>query len=132
MKNRDLSGSSLCLNKDPLNWGKVADAMKSSHLEEVTRMVKEFRQRPVRLDGEGLKISHVAAVATMAGEVTVELSEAVKTRVNASSEWVMESMRKGTDGSGMTAGFGAMSHRRTNQGGALQTELIRLKSILLT
>lgn len=64
-----------------------------------------------------MKISQVAAVATMAGEVIVELSEAVRARVKASSEWVTESMRKGIDTSQMTVGLGATSHRRTKQGG---------------
>ncbi|OVA10109.1 Aromatic amino acid lyase [Macleaya cordata] len=66
----------LCMNKvhnDPLNWGMAAESLKGSHLDEVKRMVEEYRKPVVRLGG----------------------------------------------------GFGATSHRRTKQGGALQKELIR-------
>ncbi|CAN1805401.1 Phenylalanine ammonia-lyase [Linum perenne] len=86
--------------------------MKGSHLDEV--------------GGKSLTIAQVAAIANgNASAVTVELAESSRSAVTASSDWVMESMSKGTDSYGVTTGFGANSHRRTKQGGALQMELIR-------
>ncbi|XP_006647544.1 phenylalanine ammonia-lyase [Oryza brachyantha] len=109
---------------DPLNWGKAAEEMAGSHLDEVKRMVAEYRQPLVKIEGASLRIAQVAAVAA-AGEARVELDESARERVKASSDWVMNSMMNGTDSYGVTTGFGATSHRRTKEGGALQRELIR-------
>ncbi|KAL2548857.1 Phenylalanine ammonia-lyase 2 [Forsythia ovata] len=88
-------------------------------------MVEKYRKQVVRLGGATLTISQVAAVATSDTTVKVELAETARAAVKASSDWVMSSMINGIDTYGITTGFGAASYRRTKQGGALQSELIR-------
>ncbi|KOM35724.1 hypothetical protein LR48_Vigan02g187400 [Vigna angularis] len=110
-------------NSDPLNWGMAADALRGSHLEEVKRMVEEYRNPVVTVGGKGLTVSQVAAVAI--GGIRVELAEETRHGVNDSSDWVTKSLVNGVDTYGITTGFGGTSYRRTNQGVALQNELIR-------
>ncbi|CAL4915173.1 unnamed protein product [Urochloa decumbens] len=124
------NGDGLCMatpRADPLNWGKAAEELMGSHLDEVKRMVAEFREPLVKIEGASLSIAQVAAVAASGAgaEARVELDESARERVKASSDWVMSSMANGTDSYGVTTGFGATSHRRTKEGGALQRELIR-------
>jgi hypothetical protein len=102
---------------DPLNWVKAAEDLAGSHLDAVKRMVEEYRRPLVKIEGASLTVAQVAAIAA-AGDARVELDESARGRVK-------DSMMNGTDSYGVTTGFGATSHRRTKEGGALQRELIR-------
>eukprot|EP00246_Nothoceros_aenigmaticus_P013181 TRINITY_DN4442_c0_g1_i1.p1 TRINITY_DN4442_c0_g1~~TRINITY_DN4442_c0_g1_i1.p1 ORF type:complete len:809 (-),score=151.88 TRINITY_DN4442_c0_g1_i1:839-3088(-) len=111
---------------DPLNWVRTSEASEGSHLDEVKQMVEVyFGSQEVAIEGANLTVAQVAAIARRPS-VKVRLDvEAAKERVDESSNWVLSNVLKGTDTYGVTTGFGATSHRRTNQGAELQKELIR-------
>jgi len=114
------------VDDDPLKWGKAAEDLTGSHLDDVRRMVEEYRMPLVKIDGAMLSVAKVAAVAGEATRrVQVVLDESARPRLEASREWVFDSTMNGTDTYGVTTGFGGASHRRTKEFRALQTELIR-------
>ncbi|XP_024394373.1 phenylalanine ammonia-lyase 2 [Physcomitrium patens] len=119
---RDVNAQS----EDPLNWGKVAAGLAGSHLQEVRQMVTAFFEcSVVVLEGASLTIAQVAAIARRPEVKVVLDADTAKERVDESSDWVLSCALKGTDTYGVTTGFGATSHRRTNQVAELQFELIR-------
>ncbi|KAJ1415603.1 Phenylalanine/histidine ammonia-lyase, active site [Sesbania bispinosa] len=119
--------ANLCVSdSDPLNWDSAANSLKGSHFDEVKRMVAEYRKPVICLGGgETLTISQVASVANHNSQAKVDLSESARAGVEASCEWIMENINKGTPIYGVTTGFGAASNRQTKQGIALQKEMVR-------
>jgi phenylalanine/tyrosine ammonia-lyase len=122
-----MASNTAILESDPLNWGKAAAELTGSHLDEVKRMVAQFRDPVVKIEGSTLRVGQVAAVAAAkdASGVAVELDEEARPRVKASSEWILDCIAHGGDIYGVTTGFGGTSHRRTKDGPALQVELLR-------
>lgn len=125
-----VQGLPLCMEPekgaiDPLGWGCASELLTGSHVDEVKRMFREFEEtEEVKIQGVSLTVAQVAAVARKSAKVSLDATVA-KSRVDESSNWVLDNMLKGTDTYGVTTGFGGTSHRRTNQGVELQRELIR-------
>ncbi|KAG6556187.1 hypothetical protein Mapa_002128 [Marchantia paleacea] len=112
-------------NEVPLLWARASRAMECSHWEEVSNLVQEFQEcKEVLIQGVPHSSSSGSCCEASRRDVVLD-AEAAKERVDDSSEWVLHNMRKGTDTYGVTTGFGATSHRRTDQGVELQKELIR-------
>ncbi|KAL5572413.1 hypothetical protein UlMin_022010 [Ulmus minor] len=118
-----------CCVSNPPHWKKASEALQCSHYEEVHRMVTQFAlAKEVEIQGTTLTVAEVTAIARRS-EVKVSLDAATaRGRVAESANWVAENISRGTDTYGVTTGFGATSHRRTNKTVDLQTELIRLPS----
>ncbi|KAG0589878.1 hypothetical protein KC19_1G055600 [Ceratodon purpureus] len=114
------------VSSDPLNWVRVAEAMKGCHLDEVIGYVKTYYEaEEVVIEGKDLTVAHVAVIARRP-EVYVKLNaDVARSRVDECSNWIVQSIKEGRDILGVTTGFGAASHRRTNQALQLQLELIR-------
>ena len=114
-----MASNTAILESDPLNWGAAAAELTGSHLDEVKRMVAQFREPLVKIKGSSLRVGQVAAVAAAKdASGGVELDEEARPRVKAS-------IANGGDIYGVTTGFGGSSHRRTKDGPALQVELLR-------
>ena len=119
------SKETCCLPKPP-HWQKASSALQCSHFDEVCRMLNQFTlAETIEIQGTTLTVAEVTAVSRRS-EVKVNLHEtAARHRVMESANWVADNISRGTDTYGVTTGFGATSHRRTNKAGDLQTELIR-------
>ncbi|XP_015889298.2 phenylalanine ammonia-lyase [Ziziphus jujuba] len=109
-----------------IHWKKAAEALQCNHFDEVCHLLSQFSQaETVDIQGTTLTVAQVAAIARRS-QVKVSLDEAeARERVAKSANWVAENICRGTDTYGVTTGFGATSHRRTNKTSDLQTELIR-------
>lgn len=109
-----------------VHWKKASEALQCNHFGVVCDLLTQFASaQTVDIQGTTLSVAQVAAVARRP-QVKVKLDEAeARERVTRSANWVAENISRGTDTYGVTTGFGATSHRRTNKTSDLQTELIR-------
>ncbi|KAL2465104.1 Phenylalanine ammonia-lyase 1 [Abeliophyllum distichum] len=96
----------------------AADSLKGIHLDEVKRMVEEYRKAVVQLGGETLILGG-------SDTAKVELEEAARANVELAQWWLSDGQHdhKGTVGNSITRSFCATSHRRPKQGGPLKKEL---------
>ncbi|KAL4195904.1 hypothetical protein AMTRI_Chr04g243370 [Amborella trichopoda] len=114
----------------PPHWKKASEALETSHFHEVSEMISQFNQaHTVTLQGTSLTVAQVTAI-TRRANISVHLDEpTARARVAESSNWVRENIARGTHINGVTSGFGATSHSRTNKTTELQAELIRFLNV---
>ncbi|WCJ42746.1 Phenylalanine ammonia-lyase [Euphorbia peplus] len=114
------------LSNPPESWKKASEAMQCGHFDEVFRMISDFdHSHTVLINGTNLTVAQVTAIARKT-QASLNLDEeTARDRVAKSADWVSLNISRGTDTYGVTAGFGATSHRRTHKTADLQAELIR-------
>ncbi|KAG6551148.1 hypothetical protein Mapa_007383 [Marchantia paleacea] len=104
---------------------KTRNSTQTTRTEVSPNWVHEIQdEKEVDIHGFTLTVAQVAAVARRPDVTVVLDAAAAKDRIDGSSEWVLQNMRKATVTYGVNTGFGATSHPRSDHGVDLQRELI--------
>ncbi|CAN8104209.1 unnamed protein product [Discula destructiva] len=114
--------------------------MAVNFVEEVWQMLSEYKvvkttsspnARDIVLRGQTLNIAQVTSISRDTAQ-GVSLDPEAQFRVERSAAWIMEQVNAGADVYGVTTGFGATSHLRTQKTAELQAELIRFLNAGIT